>query len=179
MVDVVKNLTINDAKYYESNKNTVSDSQGDLTRNQETITYTSNMNEAVTHTTNGNCEHKLLSNRTIPLVVPTMNLRLYQSIKPIVLTPQTLLTPAKKEGIMDTALGSAWVNRNPGQVSRTGVNQSTPCNIFHAVRVIEPLSIVLIRIVAIYPPCILNMSQKVANKRPRLGRAHPKIGRCR
>ena len=51
LVDTLKNLTINDAKYYESNTATTSDAQGNLTNNPETIT----------HTRNGNFEQKLLS----------------------------------------------------------------------------------------------------------------------
>ena len=42
LVDAVNNLTIDDAKYYESNTANTSDTQGDLTRNPETVTYTSN-----------------------------------------------------------------------------------------------------------------------------------------
>ena len=44
LLDIVKNLTINDAKYYESNTATTSDSKGDRTRNPETITHTRNIN---------------------------------------------------------------------------------------------------------------------------------------
>ena len=42
LVDAVKNLTINDDKYYESNTSTASDTQGDLTCNPETVTHTRN-----------------------------------------------------------------------------------------------------------------------------------------
>ena len=42
LVDAVKNFTINDAEYYESSTATKSDLQGDLTRNPETVTPTSN-----------------------------------------------------------------------------------------------------------------------------------------
>ena len=42
LVDVVNILTINDTEYYESNTATTSDSQGNLTRNPETVTHTSN-----------------------------------------------------------------------------------------------------------------------------------------
>ena len=42
LVDAVNNLTINDAKYYESNTATASDEQGNLTSNPETVTHTSN-----------------------------------------------------------------------------------------------------------------------------------------
>ena len=43
LVDKVINLTINNAKYYESNTATKSDVKGDLTRNPETVTHTSNI----------------------------------------------------------------------------------------------------------------------------------------
>ena len=43
LVDAVKNLTINDAKYYESSTATASDTQGDLTSNPETVTHTSDV----------------------------------------------------------------------------------------------------------------------------------------
>ena len=42
LVDAVKRLTINDAKYYELNTATVSDSQSDLTCNPDTFTHTNN-----------------------------------------------------------------------------------------------------------------------------------------
>ena len=73
LVDSVKNLTINDAKYYESNTATVSDAQGGLTCNPETVTHTRNGNDKVNHTSNRNFEHKLSSNQTIPVLPSTMN----------------------------------------------------------------------------------------------------------
>ena len=39
LVYAVKNLTINDAKYYKSNTATVSNAQGNLTSNPETVTH--------------------------------------------------------------------------------------------------------------------------------------------
>ena len=42
LADTLKDLTINDNKYYASNSVTTSDAQGDLTRNPKTVTYTSN-----------------------------------------------------------------------------------------------------------------------------------------
>ena len=54
MVDAVNNLAINDAKYYESNTKTTSNTQIDFTHNTETITHTINENETVTHTNNRN-----------------------------------------------------------------------------------------------------------------------------
>ena len=80
-------MTINDAKYYKSNTVIASDAQGDLTRILETVT----------HTINGKLEQKLLTNRTIPILPPTMNPGIFQGIALIVLEPQTLLMPAMKE----------------------------------------------------------------------------------
>ena len=42
LADTLKDLTINDSKYYESNTATTSDTQGDTTRNPKTVTHTSN-----------------------------------------------------------------------------------------------------------------------------------------
>ena len=93
LVDAVNNLTINDAKYYESSTATTSDAQGNLTINPETVTHTSNIS----------FEQKLLSYRTIPILPPPTNLR-FVSIK---LMPQTLLTPGTKKIVTDVALGGA------------------------------------------------------------------------
>ena len=79
------------------------------------------MNEIVTHTSNRNFEQKLLSNWTIPVLLPEMKPGIDQGIVPIVLAPQTLLTPATKEVVVDTASGSAWINRTPWRVSTAGV----------------------------------------------------------
>ena len=50
LVDALKDLIINDAKYYESNSSTASDAQGDPARYPETINHTSNRKEK-------NCGH--------------------------------------------------------------------------------------------------------------------------
>ena len=42
LVDSVKNLTINNAKYYEPNIATANDAQDNLTSNPETVTHPSN-----------------------------------------------------------------------------------------------------------------------------------------
>ena len=87
-----------------------------------------------------------------------------QGIVPFALVPQTLLAPTTKEVVTDLALGGTWINRNPRQVNRTGVNVITPGYISNDVSIIEPTSPVLIRIVATSPPCGLNVIQKVVNK---------------
>ena len=94
-----------------------------------------------------------------------MNPSIEQRIAPIVLTPHTLLTPVTKEFVADTVSGGVWVNVTPQKVIRMGVNGSIPGENFHAVSVFESPSPVLIGIVATSPPCGLNTSQQVANKR--------------
>ena len=59
MVDAVKNVTINNDEYYESQTATASDAQGDLIQNPETVTHTRNENKAVTHNSNGDFEKKI------------------------------------------------------------------------------------------------------------------------
>ena len=111
LVDAVKNLTINNAKYYESNTVTVSDTQGDLACNPETINHTSNIN----------FEQKLLSYQTTPVLSPPKNLSIDQGIATIILTPQTLLTPETKKIVADVVLGGAWIHRTQRQVISMGV----------------------------------------------------------
>ena len=57
-----------------------------------------------------------------------------------------------------------WVNRNLRQVSRTGVDGSTPGDIRNAVSEVEPKSPFLIGIVATSPPCGINTIRQVENK---------------
>ena len=97
------------------------------------------------HINNGNFEQKLLSIRTLPVVVLTMNPSIDDSIAPIGEDSQTLLMPMTKEVVADAACGGAWVNRNPWQVSRTGVDRSTRGNVCNSVSVEHASSPVLIR----------------------------------
>ena len=78
LVDVVKKLKINNAKYYESNTATVSDAQGNLTINPETVT----------HSSNSIFENKF-SCRTIHVLFPPRN----PGVAAIRLVPPTLLMP--------------------------------------------------------------------------------------
>ena len=94
--DALKDLKINNTKYYASNSKTTSDPQGNLTQNPKTVTDTRNGKETVTDTSNGNFEQKLLSNRTLPVVVPTMNPRIGDRIVPIGGASQTILTLVTK-----------------------------------------------------------------------------------
>ena len=121
-----------------------------------------------------------MSNWTLPVVVPTINLRIEQRIELIVVAPQNLLTPDTKKFVADAACGGAWFNRTPWQLSRTGVNGITPGDVFNDVSVKNVLSPVLIGIGSTFPPRGFNSILKVANKRqytsPRLDGNTPKLG---
>ena len=89
-------MEINDDKYYESGTATASVAQGDPTHNPKKFTYTSNGKVKVTDTSNRSFEQKLLSNRTLLVIVTKMNPRIDQMIVPVVVAPQMLLMPAMK-----------------------------------------------------------------------------------
>ena len=86
---------------YTSITANTSDSQGDITRNPETVTNTSNGNETVNLSSNGNFEQTLFSNQTIPILPPKMKPGIGQGIVPIELVPQMLLETATKEVVTD------------------------------------------------------------------------------
>ena len=122
LVDTVKNLTINEADYYESNTATASDTQGDITSNPYKITHTSNIF----------LEQELLSYRTIPVLPPQKT-----EIVAIKLTPQTLLMPTTKEIAADAASGGGWMSRTTKRVSRTGVDGRNPGGIDNVIVIVE------------------------------------------
>ena len=59
LADALKDLTINNTGYYESDISTAGDAKGDLTHNLKTVTHTSNRTEKVTDTSSGNFEQKI------------------------------------------------------------------------------------------------------------------------
>ena len=105
------------------------------------------------------------SNRTLPVVVLTRNPNIDQRIAPILVAPQTLLTPVTKKVVTDAASCGAWVNRTLRRVRRTSVNGSTPGDMGHIVSIGYYPSLVLIEIVATFPPCGLRGSLQVGKKR--------------
>ena len=115
------------------------------------------------HNSNGNCKQKLLSYRTIPVLPPLINPGVDRWIAPIILTPQTLLTSATKEKIMDAGLGGAWTSRTLQIGSRTGVNRRTTVDIGNAIGIVETSSPVLTGIILTTTLCGLNLSQEVVD----------------
>ena len=115
-------------------------------------------------TSNRNFQQKLLSNRTLPIVVPTMNLRIDNRIAPIGGASQTLFTPATKEVVADVECSGTWVYQTHIQLSWTGFNGSNPCNTGLAIRSKPPPSTVLIGSLAISPECGISGSLQVGKK---------------
>ena len=116
-------------------------------------------------TSNRNFEQILLINRTLPVVVLTMNLSIDGRIAPILGASQTLSEPATKEVVVYAECGGEWVNQTPRQVSRMGVDGSTPGDIHNSDSIENSSSPVLIGIFSTSSPCGLNASLQVANKR--------------
>ena len=84
MADELKDLTINSYKYYESGTATASDTQSDPTIDTKTVTHIINGKGKLTDTRNRNSEQKLLSNKTLPVIILTMNPDIDPIIVPIV-----------------------------------------------------------------------------------------------
>ena len=98
-----------------------SDAQGNLTQNPE----------RVTHNSNRIIEQKLFIYLKIPVLPPPKNLGIDQGIAPILLAPQTLLNPVTNKVFAYLNSGSASIHRTPQQLIRTGINGSTPGDIFN------------------------------------------------
>ena len=163
--DMLKDLTINNAKYCLSNTATMSDAQGDHEIYTKTVTHTSDGKGKVRYTKNDNIEQELLSNQTLPVVFLKMNPRIYDRNATIIGASQMILTPETKEVVADTACGSAWVSRTPRQVSQTGIDGSNPGDVCNVVSIKHATSQVLIGSVTTSPYCGLRGILKVAKKR--------------
>ena len=133
----------------------MSDAQGNLTHNTEAVTNNSNII----------FEQKLLSYRNIPVLPLPTNQGIDQRIEDIRLAPKMLLIPATKEIVADAAPGGACIHSNPRQLIRTGVDGFTPGNIGNDIDIVKPSSPVLIGMIGTAPPCGLNLSQEVGDKR--------------
>ena len=105
-------MPLNDAGY-ELNTANVSDAQGDLTSNSNTVT----------HTRNRISEQTLLSCRTIG-EVSVLHPPTKPRIATIGLAPQTLLTPTVKEIFADVTSGNVWKTRTLRKIKRTDVDGS-------------------------------------------------------
>ena len=105
-----------------------------------------------------------MSNRTLPVAITEIYPIIYNMIATIGGTSETLLTPVTKEVVAVAASGSACIHWTPRQVSRAGVNRSTPGNTGLAVRPKPAHSPVLIGIPTISPDFGQRMSLQVGKK---------------
>ena len=151
-------------KYFESETATASDAQDYPAYNLKTVTHNSNGKGKVTYTSNSSFEQKFSRNQTLPVVAQNINLRIDHRIVPNLASPQTLLTPDMKEVVADAAYICALVKRTPRKVGMTGVNGSTPGDVFNAVSVEHTPSPVIIGIVATSSSCSLSGSLQFAKK---------------
>ena len=118
LAKTLKGLTINDAGYYNSDKN---DSEGDPASNPKVDTHTSDgMKRKVTDTRNGNLQHKLLINRTLLIITTPIDPLIDNRVATYGASTIKLATPFTTEVITDAACSSAQVLWTHGYVSSTG-----------------------------------------------------------
>ena len=94
LAETLKGLTINDSEYYVSNSATTNHAKGDPASDPKIVIHTSDGIVNVTNTSNRILQHKLFSNRTLPVVVPTMDPRIDDRIAMIGGASKTLSTPS-------------------------------------------------------------------------------------
>ena len=156
LVNEINNLTINDAGY-ELNKATASDSQVGITSNPDTVAHTSSGTDTVTYTSNEVQDDTLLSCGTIRRVSA-----LPPPENPILLAPQMLMTPDMNKIFADVKSVNTCTNQKSQQLSRAGVNSTTPGSIFHTCGISETSYPDLIEIIEVTAPaCGINITQQI------------------
>ena len=158
---MLNDLTINDSRYYISNSATANDTKVITESYPKTV---SDRKVKVTGNINKNMQQKLLSNRTLPVVVTAMEPMIDDMIETIGGASHTLSTTATKEVVTDVSCGSARVNWTPRNVIWTGRDFSTPGDTSLAVRSKPAPYPVMIGSTKIYPACGLSGRLKVRKK---------------
>ena len=99
--ETLKGLTINNAGYYESDKN---DAKGNTASDTKLETHTSDEKKRkVTNTSNRNLQQKLLIKRTLPIITTTIDPQIPDRVATCEWTPCAITTPTTKGVIMDAA----------------------------------------------------------------------------
>ena len=133
--EMLKELAINDAGYYESDSAKRNDAKGNPASDPKTVTYTRDVKKRkVTDNSNGYIQQKLLSNWTLLILTTTTDPWIDNRISTCSGNPHTIATHLTKEFITDAAHSSTRVIRNPRHVSQTGRDGTTPGNTPHDVR---------------------------------------------
>ena len=111
LAETLKDVQINDAKYYVPDSANENEAKGDPASNPKTFNHTSDgKKRKVTDTSNRILQHKILSNRTLWTVTMTMDSMIDNRTATCGGTPLTFATPRAKEVITDAARSSARVN---------------------------------------------------------------------
>ena len=142
----------------------MNDVKGNPASNPKTVTHTRYGKGKDTDTSNVYWQQKLLSNRTLLVVVPKMNPRIDNRISPIGGAYQTLLTPATKEVVTGVVHRGTWVNWTQGQVIQIVRGGSTPGSTSIDVRFSPAPSPVLIVSPTISPSYGISGSLQVGKK---------------
>ena len=97
LAERLKELTINDAVYYESESEKANDTRGDPASDPKMVTHTSyRKKRKVTDTRNRDLQQKLLSNRTLLVITTTMDTFIDDSIANCSGNPHTPTMPFTK-----------------------------------------------------------------------------------
>ena len=108
LAETLKGLTINDARYYESDPVNANDSKGNPTSDPKVATHTSDgKKRKVMYTINGDLQQKLLSNWNLLIITTKIDPQIDDRIETCGGTPHTLATPTTKEVIMNASCSSA------------------------------------------------------------------------
>ena len=114
LAETLKVLTINDAGYYNSDEDYA---EGDTVSYPKGATYTSDKKKRkATDTSNRNLQHKLLMNRTLPIINTTIDPRIPDRVATCGGAHHARMAPTTKPVIMDAACRSMRVFWNPGHV---------------------------------------------------------------
>ena len=119
-------MTINDAGYYNLDKNDAEDNQKSAPK---VDTHTSDEKERkVTETTNRNPPQKLLSNRTLPIITTLIDPWIPDGIETCGGTPHVRPTPTSKVVITDVTRSSVRIFQTHAGVSKKDRDGTTPHN---------------------------------------------------
>ena len=129
LVETLNNLTINDARYYESDSANVDDAKSDPASDPKAANQTSDgKKRKVTDTSNEDSQQKLLSNRTLLIITTGIGPRIDNRFETCGGTPHVRPTPTSKVVITDVTRSSVRIFQTHAGVSKTDRDGTTPHN---------------------------------------------------
>ena len=164
LAETLNNLTINGARYYESDSANVDDAKSDPASDPKAANQTSDEKKRkVTDTSNEDSQQKLLSNRTLLIITTGIGPRIDNRFETCGGTPHVLATPNMKVVITDASRRSANVIRTTGHMIRTGRDGTNPSDCNVSVRSPWMNSPVLIGGTTMSPACGIIGSLEILN----------------